>query len=216
MMGWIAPIALAALALAAMITLFKAPRRTWEALAAALVFGLAGFALQARPDLPGAPHQAEPAQQRSGAAMVAARQQLDNGGAVASGNLLIMADGYARQGQFRDAAGIALSATREQPGNAQAWLALANSLTAQADGVLTPAGEYAYRRALAADPAAPGPQYFFGLALAESGRLDEAHGLWSGLEKQAPADAPWRMAIAANLMRLEAIMAGQMPPPRGR
>ena len=212
MMGWIVAIGLAAAALAALIVLFKAPRRTWEALAAALVFGLAGFALQARPELVGAPHQAAPAQDKSGAAMVSARQQLSAGGPLAGSNLLIMADGYARQGQFRDAAAIALSATQEQPGNAEAWLTLANSLTAHAAGALTPAAEYAYRRALAADPATPGPQYFLGLAMAENGRLDEARAVWSALLARAPADAPWRAAIAANLAKLDEIMAQQMPP----
>ena len=210
-MAWILVIGLAAVALAALIALFKAPRRTWEALAAALVFGLAGFALQARPDLPGAPHQPAPAEGKSGAAMVSARQQLSEGGPVAGSNLLIMADGYARQGQFRDAAAIALSATQEQPGNAQAWLSLANSLTAHAEGALTPAAEYAYRRALSADPAAPGPQYFLGLALAENGRLDEARAVWSALLARAPANAPWRLAIAANLAKLDEILAQQTP-----
>lgn len=211
-MGWVLAIGLAAAALAAMIVLFKAPRRTWEALAAALIFGLAGFALQARPDLAGAPHQPAPAEGKNGAAMVSARQQLSEGGPVAGSNLLIMADGYARQGQFRDAAAIALSATQEQPGNSEAWLTLANSLTAHAEGALTPAAEYAYRRALTADPAAPGPQYFLGLAMAENGRLDEARAVWSALLTRAPANAPWRLAIAANLAKLDQIMTQQMPP----
>lgn len=211
-MGWFVAIALAAAALVALVVLFKAPRRTWEALAAALVFGLAGFALQARPDLAGAPHRPAAAEARSGEAMVSARQQLADGGPVAGSNLLIMADGYARQGQFRDAAAIALSATQEQPGNAQNWLALANSLTAHAEGALTPAAEYAYRKAAAADPTAPGPPYFLGLALAENGRLDEAHAVWSGLLKQAPPDAPWRPAIAANLVKLDQVIAQQLAP----
>lgn len=211
-MGWIAAIGLAAAALAALIVVFKAPRRTWEALAAVLIFGLAGFALQARPDLAGAPHQAAQAEGKSGEAMVSARQSLSAGGPVAGSNLLIMADGYARQGQFRDAAAIALSATQEQPGSAEAWLTLANSLTAHAEGALTPAGEYAFRRATAADPTAPGPQYFLGLALAENGRLDEARAVWSALLTRAPANAPWRPAIAANLAKLEEIQAQQIPP----
>ena len=211
-MGWIAAIGLAAAALAALIVLFKAPRRTWEALAAVLIFGLAGFALQARPDLAGAPHRAAQAEGKNGVAMVSARQSLSAGGPVAGSNLLIMADGYARQGQFRDAAAIALSATQEQPGSAEAWLTLANSLTAHAEGALTPAGEYAFRQALAAAPAAPGPQYFLGLALAENGRLDEARAVWSALLTRAPANAPWRPAIAASLAKLEEIQAQQIPP----
>lgn len=215
-MGWIVAIGLAAAALAALTVLFKAPRRTWEALAATMIFGLAGFALQARPDLAGAPHPAALAEARSGAALVQARQQMAEGGTVASSNLMILADGYARQGQFRDAAAIALSATREQPGNAQAWLALANNLTAHAEGALTPAAEYAYRRALAVDPVGPGPKYFLGLALAENGRLDEAKIVWTALLKQVPVTAPWRAEIAANLAKLDQIISRQTPTPPSR
>ena len=49
-MAWALAIALAAAALAVLIRLGRAPRAAWEVIAAALVFGLAGFAFQARPD----------------------------------------------------------------------------------------------------------------------------------------------------------------------
>ena len=44
MTGWLIAIVLTIIALAALIVLGKAPRKSWEAIAAALVFGLAGFA----------------------------------------------------------------------------------------------------------------------------------------------------------------------------
>ena len=49
------------LALAAFVTLavvFKVPRKGWEAIGAALLLGIAGYALQGSPNQPGAPKAA--------------------------------------------------------------------------------------------------------------------------------------------------------------
>ena len=215
-MGWFGAITLALAAIAALIAVFKAPRRTWEALAAALVFGLAGFALQARTDLAGAPKQATGAAPKSTEAMVKARRELFSGDPLAGSNLLIMADAYTRKGQFRDAAALSLSAAEEQPRSAEAWLALGANLLAHAGGALTPAAEEAFRRAIAADPAHPAAPYFFGMALAQNERLDEARATWAALLGRTPPDASWRAGLAEGLARLDQLIAGQGPPQPGR
>ena len=181
--------------------------------AAALVFGLAGFAFQARPDLAGAPKQAAEDTAASGADMVAARHQLNTGGPSSGDRWLIPADALARRGQFADAAGMTLGATEQNPGNADAWLALANNLVAHAQGHLTPAALYAFDRASKADPAHPGPPYFMGLALAQNGLLTQGRAMWADLLARSPADAPWRKDLAARLADLDQYIAAQAPPP---
>lgn len=215
-MGWIVAIALALAALAALIAVFKAPRRTWEALAAALVFGLAGFALQARTDLAGAPKLAAAAAPKGAEAMVKARRELFSSDPLAGSNLLIMADAYTRKGQFRDAAALSLSAAEEQPRSAEAWLALGANLLAHAGGTLTPAAEEAFRRAIAADPAHPAASYFLGMALAQNERLAEARATWAALLGRTPPAAPWRAGLAEGLARLDQLIAGQGPPQPAR
>lgn len=215
-MGWVLVIVLAVLVLAALVLIFKAPRRTWEALAAALIFGLAGFALQARPDLAGAPK--EPAQKVSqgGAPLVEARRQLSGGGPIAGNRLMIVADGFSRDGQYALAAEVLLGVVEKEPRNAEAWLALANNLMAHAEGVLTPAAQYAFDKAAQADPAHPGPPFFLGLALAQNGDLAAGRAQWAGLLERSPPDAPWRKDLEARLAELDAFIAKQQAAPGGR
>jgi cytochrome c-type biogenesis protein CcmH len=100
-------------------------------------------------------------------------------------------------------------AVSSDPKNAEAWLAMANALVQHADGLLTPASLYAYRRAGEAAPEHPGPPYFLGLALAQSGRFAQAQELWRRLLAQTPPDAPWRADLTRQLGRLDALVAAQ-------
>lgn len=215
-MGWVVAILLAFGAFGAFILLFKAPRRTWEALAAALVFGLAGFALQARPELQGAPKEAVVAVPKSAEAMVTARRELFEGGELAGDRLLLMADGYTRRGQFRDGAALALNAAEARPQSAEAWLAVGTNLLAHANGALTPAAEEAFRRAIAADPAHPAASYFLGMAQAQNDRLGDARTTWAALLARTPADAPWRAGLERSLAQLDAVISGQRNEPAPR
>ena len=207
MTGWIIAIALTAAALAALIVLGRAPRKSWEAIAAALVFGLAGFAWQARPELGGAPKQAEAAQGKLGAGFVTVRQQLAGEGAIASNRWTVTADALTRQGEFGDAAGFLLGAIEENPHDSAAWLALANNLVGHADGALTPAALYAFNQAAQTDPNAAGPPFFLGLALIQNGRPEEGRAMWAELLARTPASVPWRPGLAERLQVLDQMMA---------
>ena len=212
-MGWALAIALAGAALLAAIWPGRAPRAAWEVIAAALVFGLAGFAFQARPDQPGAPTEAAQDTGASGAAMVAARRQMNTGSPGSGERWLIPADALARQGQFADAAGMAMGAVEQNPGSADAWLAVANNLVAHAQGHLTPAALYAFDRARKADPAHPGPAFFLGLALAQNGLLTEGRTMWADLLARTPVGAPWRQELVARLADLDGFIAQQATQP---
>jgi cytochrome c-type biogenesis protein CcmH len=86
---------------------------------------------------------------------------------------------------------------------------LGNNLVGHAEGVLTPAAMYAFRKGAEADPASPAPGYFLGLALITNGKLAEGRAIWVDLVIKAPADAPWRGALAERIKRLDQIAAMQ-------
>lgn len=207
MSGWIVPILLALAVLAALIVLGRAPRKSWEALAAALVFGFIGFFWQARPELPGAPKQIEAPQGKVGAGLVTVRQQLSGQGPIAQNHWVMTADALTRQGDFGNAAGYLLGAIEESPRDAQAWLALANNLVGHADGKLTPAALYAYRKAAAAEPQAAGPPFFLGLMLIQNGRPQEGREIWAALLARTPPNIPWRQGLAERVALIDQMIA---------
>lgn len=208
-MTWAMVILLAVAAFALIAFVLKAPRAGWEAVGSALLVGIAGFALQARPALPGAPKANAEQVHAPGEALVGARQKLSAQGPVSANYWIVVADGMSRNGQYADAAGVLRAAIEKDPNNADAWLALANNLVAHADGNLTPPALLAYDRAMRADPQAPGPRFFLGLALAQSGKLAEGRALWAELLAQSPPDAPWRKDLESRLARLDQFMAMQ-------
>ncbi len=206
-MSWALIIALAALAFAALVFLFKVPRGGWEAVGAALLLGLAGYALQGSPAQPGAPKAPAAQNKGNGQALVAARQQLRASGAQGTSSWLVIGDAMARNGQYADAASVLLGAVEKNPKDAEGWLALGNALVGHSEGALTPAALYAYQRAATADPAHPGPPFFLGLALAQSGRLNEGRAMWVELLARSPKDAPWRADLAERLGKLDQFIA---------
>jgi cytochrome c-type biogenesis protein CcmH len=206
---WAFLLVLVALGLVLLLMGWMGKGRTgWEAIAAALLLGIAGYGLQGNPGLPGAPK--EPAEKIAGnpAALVAARKSL-NGKDVSVDNWVITADAFARHGQYADAAGLLRGVVDSDPKDADAWLALANALVGHAEGTLSPAALYAYRHAAEVAPNHPGPPFFLGLAMAQSGRFAEARRLWGDLLQRTPPDAPWRADLQDRLARLDALIARQ-------
>jgi cytochrome c-type biogenesis protein CcmH len=211
-MSWVWALLLAVVALGIVLLLLRWMRKPmvgWEAIGAALLLGIAGYGLQGNPGMAGAPKA--PVEKVSGdpEALVAARKSFD-GKAMPNGtNLTMVADAFARHGQFADAAGILRDAVDKNPKDADAWLALANALVGHAEGTLSPAALYAYRHAADAAPSHPGPPFFLGLALAQSGRFAEARTMWADLLQRTPADAPYRADLQDRLARLDALIAQQ-------
>jgi cytochrome c-type biogenesis protein CcmH len=208
MSGWTMAGGLALTAFLVTAFVLKAPRRGWEAIGAALLLGIAGYALQAHPDQPGSPKAAQAAF-ADGSAIVEAQQVLAER-AVGSGNpAMVVADAFTRRGRFGDAAGVLRGAVARNPNDGEAWLAEANALVSHAEGNLSPAALFAYRRATAAAPDHPGPPFFLGLALAQNGQLSEARAQWAALLARTPANAPWRSDLVQRLAALDAFIAEQ-------
>ena len=208
-MTWLAVCLMALAAFAMLAVWLKAPRSGWTTLGAALLLGLAGYGAQGSPGLPGAPRAMVQQAAVDPAASIAARGLLDESDIPPNNQWIVIADAMARNGQHADAAKVLLGALDDDPKNAQAWLALGNALVAHADGLLSPAALHAYERASKVAPDSPGPPYFLGLALAQSGRFAEARALWAGLLERTPDKAPWREMLAQQLARLDLLIAAQ-------
>lgn len=205
MSGLLMAVGLAVAALVAMILLFRLPRAASTAIASALLLGLAGYALQGEPGKPGAPKMAVEGNPEDGPLLVEARQRLfDN--AANPRSYMILADGFARRGQYQNAATILAEATRNYPADAEAWTALGNALTAHAEGRLAAPARKAYANASQADPASVAPGFFLGVAELRAGNLIEAHKAWSAALRNAPQGAPGRAEVAQRLGQLEALI----------
>lgn len=208
-MTWVLVIGLALVVLAVLVFVLKVPKGAREAVASALLLGIAGYVTQGSPGLAGTSKDSAEPMSANPAAMVDARAKVTEKGIPPNNQWVVIADGLARNGRYADAAEVLRGAVEADPKNSEAWLAMANALVGHADNSLTPAALYAYRRAVRAAPDEPGPPFFLGLALAQEGRLAEARTLWADLVARSPADAPWRTPISEQVKRIDAVIAAQ-------
>ena len=211
-MMWIMIVLIAALVFAMLVYVLKLPRGGWELAGAALLLGISGYAVQGHPGQPGAPKVATENTKAADEATVAERRAMgDKFGS--SQNWLILADALTRQGQYAAASDVLRSAVHKDPKNADLWVAMGNALVGHSDGAISPAAQLAFQRAADIAPEHPGPPFFMGLALAQSGRLPEARALWMKLLARTPADAPYREDLSARLARINQMMgaAGSAP-----
>ena len=207
-MTWALIVLIAVAVFAALVWLLKLPRNGWEWTGAALLLGISGYALQGSPSQPGAPKPPVENPGTADAALIAQRQAM--GSAFGSGqSWLIVADGLSRQGQFGAAAQVLRTAVHQNPKDADLWVAQGNALVGHSNGFISPAAQFAFQRAATISPTHPGPPFFMGLALAQSGRLAEARVIWARLLEQAPKEASYRADLESRLARLDAMIGEQ-------
>lgn len=177
---------------------------------AALLVGGAGYALQGRPTLPGAPRGAS---QRAAPLPLTAARQAMLGQFNQSGRWLMMADSFAARGKTRDAVGIVRAGLRQHPEDAGLWVGLGNALVDHA-GMLTPAAEFAFARARQLAPRHPAPLFFRGLALARSGQREDALKSWNQALSLTPPGTAYRPMIVGGIAVLQG-RAEPLPMPPG-
>lgn len=220
-MTWLIAVLCALASFAVAVAVFRLPRATWTSLAAALVFGLAGYTLQASPAIPGAPKVAAQDGYVDEWEIIPSRQLLIGADEKSRDPSMITADAFARNGQFENASVFYRNIVTQQPQDFEAWVALGNALVEQADGNLTQASVYAFRQANLLRPDSPAPGYFLGLSLIRQGRMMEARSVWrealDGMAAAPPQGAPEDEAhtfMADRLERLESMLqqAGAIPP----
>jgi len=209
-MGWAITIALV-LATGGALAWFIRDKAARQFLGAALMLALAGYALQGRPDFEGRPKAPPPRRQVPESEFAAMRQDMLGRFDRASA-WLTMADGYQRSGDTLGAAQIIQSGLRDSPNDPDLWVGLGNALVLHSNMMMTPAAQYAFQRAAQIAPDHPAPRFFYGLALAQGGRFDEAERLWRQLLSEAPAGAEYRRLIEERLEALQQARArGEIP-----
>ena len=196
-MGWLILLALSGAALLG-LRMMRVRGAMLQAAGAALLFGAAGYSLQGRPALPGAP--AANAAQRDILPLTRARHAF-YGSFSNVEQWLRLSEGLARAGDTQDAVGVLQNAVRRYPAEPHLWVGLGNALVDHARGI-TPPAELAYRRAAELSPGYPAPAFFYGLALARSGDRAAAVRIWREVLAAAPADASWRPLVAQGIVLL--------------
>jgi cytochrome c-type biogenesis protein CcmH len=201
-MGWIVILLAAGAAFVAIWRFARLDTAGLQVLGAALLLAVAGYAWQGHPALPGAPKHAVEQKAVRESDFAAMRRDM-MGRFDTADHWLTMAEAYAREGDTRGAADIVRSGLRAHPNNATLWVGYGNALVMHSGGLMTPAAQLAFDRAAQLAPDHPGPKFFYGLSLAQSGRLEEAEKVWRDLLARAPADAQWRAQVEQQIAAVE-------------
>lgn len=197
MTGWIS-LGFLFVAAAAALWLMRVRGPLLQLSAAFLLFGCAGYALQGSPRLPSSTREAGP----SGPMMPTAQLRHAFFGQFNGEEAwMVIADSFISQGDTEEGVGVMDQALKVHPDDYILWVGLGNALVDHV-GVLTPAAEFAYKRAAELAPGYPAPLYFFGLALARSGDRDGAIRVWQHLLANAPANANWRPVVEDSIVML--------------
>ena len=199
-------VALAVLVFVLAVFVLKLPRSGWTMFAAALLFGLAGYATQGSPDQPAAPRTAVAEELEGGEVLVRARRDFFNPD-ILPARYVVNGDAFMRQGQWQNAANFYANALSDDPNDVEAWVALGNALVEHAEAQPTAAAMYAYSRAETLAPQNQAAQYFYGLSLLRTGQPGQARAIWAQILDDTPEDARWREPLTTQLERLDAILS---------
>jgi cytochrome c-type biogenesis protein CcmH/NrfG len=205
---WLGAAALVTLGL--LLWLGRIPAASRALVAAALMLGLAGYALKGAPGQPGKIVSAAPADAGFGEAIGGNQSEMRERFGEA-GQWLGMADAMLRRGRTDLAIKALEGGLKQYPDNIDLWVAFANALVAHGGNKMTPAAALAFDEATKRAPDHPAPAFFAGLAMARGGDLAGAEFVWADLLRRSPADAPWRSDLEARLAQLRA-MRPQAPP----
>jgi cytochrome c-type biogenesis protein CcmH/NrfG len=212
-MGWLLILLLAGALLLILWRFGRFDRNALQLLASALLIAMAGYAWQGRPGLEGKPVPPPVRQNLPESAFAGTRKQM-LGTFDRASSWLTMADGFHRIGDTQNAVGAIRAGLKMTPNDPDLWVGLGNALVIHADGMMTPAAELAFQRASKIAPDHPGPKFFYGLALAQGGKFDEAESLWRTLLTSAPPETSWRPMVEERLAMLaqaRGAAAGAMP-----
>lgn len=206
-MTWLAVLCLAALCFGGAFILLRGERQMWTSLLAALALGLAGYAWQASPDALSSPHVSEQDEESDNWGMVDDRKMMIGADRVSRNDKVLIADAFARRGQYADAVEALHHAVDENPQDMDAWLAMGIALAEHSQGVLTPAASFAFDQANYISPSNPAPGYFVGLTMIRRGGFPQAAQIWRQTLQSAGSAEEGYPFLAERLERLEGLIA---------
>jgi cytochrome c-type biogenesis protein CcmH len=114
----------------------------------------------------------------------------------------VLAPVLARLGRYDDAVRAYHNSITYGGESAERRADLGETLTAAAGGVVTAEAKTEFERAIALNADEVKASYFLGLAAEQDGRPAEAATIWRTMLEKAPANAPWRPAVQAALLRV--------------
>ncbi|MFD1788982.1 tetratricopeptide repeat protein [Sphingomonas floccifaciens] len=209
-MGWLALFALMLLAFAAMLRL-GVPRTLASFLGAALMLGAAGYALQGRPGLAGAPVRT--ATKAVDIDPSPNELRLDMFGRyTTSATYYTAGTAFQRMGDQRTAVNLYLGAINAQPNDAGLWTALGDAYVLHDRNTVSPPARLAFDQAIRLAPTHPGPPFFLGLAYVRAGQFREGARWWRRAYALSPEQAPYRAFIGQRLALVDMLLAS----PAGR
>jgi cytochrome c-type biogenesis protein CcmH len=199
--GWVAMILLVLALAAGLYPFARRDKGALQFLAAALLLALAGYSWQGHPEVPGSPKSEAEAQEVPDDDFAVLRPEL-LGRFDRASYWMTLADADRRRGNPHGAAEVLESATRSNPRSYSLWIAYGYALVAANDDLMSPASQLAFERANELAPDHPGPQFFYGLALARGGNYEPAMRVWQEQLSNLPPGSPYRAAIQE---RMEAV-----------
>lgn len=210
-MGWLILLGFLLLLFGGLVWLGKLPRSTYELTGAALLLGVAGYAWQGNPGMAGV--SIEPAEKPNSFDDSSIESRKEMGERFGSAReWLVFSDALNRSGKHGAAANYLRNGVKEHPNDPDLWVGLGNALVVHADGIITPAAQFAFQKAADISPEHPGPPFFLGMAYAQSGKIDQARAIWTELLERSPEEAPWRKDLESRLAAMEQ-MQPSLPAP---
>lgn len=202
MMGWLIFLLLAGIVAALLWRFGKLPKGGIELVGAALLLGVAGYAWQGSPALPGKPTPA-PAEVKVPDSKANLERQKMFSKISGATQVLTAADGLQAQGLNLYAIAIIKTGIEKNPNSADLWVGLGNALVQHDKGAISPAAQLAFQRAEKISPDHPGPPFFMGLAYAQAGQFDRAEAVWRDLLDRSPPNASYRPELEQRLVEIE-------------
>lgn len=114
----------------------------------------------------------------------------------------VLAPVLARLGRYDEAVRAFRNSITYNGDSAERRSDLGEALLGAAGGVVTSDAKAEFERAIALSADDPKANYFLGLAAEQDGRNADAAAIWRAMLAKAPANAPWRPAVQAALVRV--------------